>query len=62
MERMASVAEKWKKYTRAVAKRITRLFRGKPEPPDDPYAYVTAPRKPRPPYRSAAAVADRPED
>jgi hypothetical protein len=28
--------------------------------PDDPYAMVTAPRKPRPPHRSAA-VADEPD-
>ncbi len=26
--------------------------------PQDPYAYVMAPRKPRPPYRSGAAVAE----
>jgi hypothetical protein len=41
---------------------IKRFFRRKPNAPEDPYAYVTAPRKPRPPYRSAAAVADHPED
>ncbi len=35
---------------------IKRLF--KKEPPPDPYAYVTAPKKPRPPYRSSAAVAE----
>jgi len=35
---------------------INRLFRK--EPPPDPHAYVTAPRKPRPPYRSSAAVAE----
>ena len=31
-------------------------------PPVDPYAYVTAPRKPRPSNRSGAAVAELPED
>ena len=36
------------------------LKRKEPEPPDDPYAMVTAPKKPRPPHRSAA-VADEPE-
>jgi hypothetical protein len=36
------------------------LKREKPDPPDDPYAMVTAPKKPRPPHRSAA-VADEPE-
>ena len=41
---------------------IKRFFKRKPEAPEDPYAYVTAPKKPRPPHRSAAAVADRPED
>lgn len=35
---------------------LKRLF--KKEPPPDPYAYVTAPKKPRPPYRSSAAVAE----
>ena len=30
----------------------------KKEPPSDLYAYVMAPKKPRPPYRSAAAVAE----
>jgi hypothetical protein len=43
--------------------KIKCLFRREPRlPEEDPYAYVTAPKKPRPPYRSAAAVADRPED
>ena len=36
------------------------LKRERPDPPDDPYAMVTAPKKPRPPHRSAA-VADEPE-
>jgi len=30
--------------------------------PDDPHAYVTAPKKPGPPNRSASAVADLPEE
>jgi hypothetical protein len=42
--------------------RVKRLFRPKPGAHEDPYAYVTAPKKPRSPYRSAAAVADPPED
>jgi hypothetical protein len=41
---------------------VGRFFRREPDAPEDPYAYVTAPKKPRPPYRSAAAVADLPED
>jgi hypothetical protein len=37
--------------------------RKEPEPPAaDPYAYVTAPKKPRPSNRSAAAVAELPEE
>lgn len=35
--------------------RVKRLLR-KPEPPDDPYAYVGAPKKPRLPHRSASAA------
>ncbi len=47
-----------KRFVKALKK---LLGRGKPEWPEDPYARVTAPKKPRPPYRSAAAVADPPE-
>jgi hypothetical protein len=36
--------------------RIKRLFRREPESPDDPYALVGAPKKPRPPHRSASAA------
>jgi len=35
---------------------VRQLFRK--EPPPDPHAYVMAPKKPRPPYRSSAAVAE----
>jgi hypothetical protein len=31
-------------------------------PPEDPYSYVTAPRKPRRPTLSAAAVAELPNE
>ena len=41
---------------------LPRRARKEPEPPVDPYAYVTAPRKPRPFNRSGAAVAELPED
>jgi hypothetical protein len=38
-----------------------RLFRRRqPGMPDDPYAYVTAPKKPRP-LKGGAAVAEEPE-
>jgi len=39
---------------RRYLQRILRFF--KKEPPEDPYAYVGAPKKPRPPHRSAAAA------
>ncbi len=43
---------------------LKRLLRRKPGPelPEDPYAYVTAPRKPPPSSRAAAAVADHPQE
>jgi len=53
---------------RKLFRRLTGLFRPRararkePEPPVDPYAYVTAPKKPRPPNRSGSAVAELPED
>ena len=42
--------------------KIRRFFKREPEMPEDPYFYVSAPKKPRLPGRSAAAVADVPED
>jgi hypothetical protein len=50
MKKERSVAEKF----REIFKRWLR--RGHPEHPDDPYALVGAPKKPRPPVRSAAAA------
>jgi hypothetical protein len=41
---------------------LRQSARKEPEPPVDPYAYVTAPKKPRPSNRSGAAVAELPED
>ncbi len=38
--------------------RLKRLFQRTPEPPEDPYAYVGAPKKPRPPLRSSSAAVD----
>jgi hypothetical protein len=35
-----------------------RLMRQNPEAPADPFAYVTAPKRPRHPSRSGAAVAE----
>jgi hypothetical protein len=39
-------------------KRLTRWFRPQPEAPDDPYAMVGAPKKPRPPLRGSRAAAE----
>jgi hypothetical protein len=47
---------------RSLADRLKRLFKRNPEQPEDPYAYVMAPKKPRTPNRSAAAVAELPEE
>jgi len=51
---------------RELLRRLTGWLRRhaprEPEPPIDPYAYVTAPKKPRPSNRSGAAVAELPED
>jgi hypothetical protein len=47
---------------RELLNRIERFFKRKPDAPEDPYAYVMAPKKPRPPYRGAAAVAEWPEE
>ena len=46
---------------RQIKDRIVRLLKSgfkPPEPSEDPYAYVGAPKKPRPPHRSAAAAAE----
>jgi len=41
---------------RELVRRFLRYLRN-PEPePEDPYAYVGAPKKPRPPLRSSAAA------
>jgi len=47
---MANALKQCREYSRAVLRKIKRLITGRPEPPEDPYAYVTAPKKPRPPY------------
>ncbi len=39
-----------------IVEKLKRLFRREPQPPEDPYAIVGAPKKPRPPHRSAAAA------
>jgi len=47
---------------RAYIERIMRRGKSEPEQPEDPYAYVTAPKKPRPHQGSAAAVVDLPQE
>jgi hypothetical protein len=57
------MAQPKKNRLSAAVEKIKRLFGREPRlPEEDPHAYVTSPKKPRPPYRSAAAVADKPED
>ena len=57
------MAKSGMKWLRVAVEKAKRLFKREPRSAeDDPHAYVTAPKKPRPPYRSAAAVADPPED
>jgi hypothetical protein len=38
--------------------RLKRFFKREPESPGDPYALVGAPKKPRPPHRSAGAAVE----
>jgi hypothetical protein len=47
---------------RKALNRVLCLFGRKRLPSEnDPHSYVMAPKKPRPPHRSAAAVADPPQ-
>ena len=60
------IPELWKeRITRAVMRTVRkakRLITRNPEPPEDPYSYVTAPKKPLMPVLSAAAVAELPKE
>ncbi len=42
---------------RQFLEKVKRFLKRDPESPDDPYAMVGAPKKPRPPQRRAAASA-----
>ncbi len=53
-------AERWKRAPGEAAKRIRQWFKKKPSLPEDPYAYVMSPVKPKPPHLRAAAAAERP--
>ena len=57
-----SARERYKQIYLALLTALKRLVTGRREPPEDPYSYVTAPKKPKPKHLSAAAVADRPEE
>ena len=48
-------------YLKLLKEKLLRLLSGN-RPPEDPYSCVTAPRKPRRPTLSAAAVAERPDE
>ncbi len=37
---------------------LKSLFKKEPDETEDPYSYVGAPKKPKPPLRSAAAAAE----
>jgi len=51
-----------KNIAQQLLRRLRELVTGKPDHPDDPCSYVTAPKKPRLPHLSAAAVAEQPKD
>jgi hypothetical protein len=53
-----NVGEPLKSVGQELLNQIKRLLNRKPEPPEDPYAYVGAPKKPRLPRRSASAAAE----
>jgi hypothetical protein len=47
---------------RKAMRKMRNWFRKRePESPEDPYSYVGAPKKPKPPSLSATAVAELPE-
>ena len=47
----------------AAVEKIKRLLKREPHlPEEDPYAYVTSPKKPRSPLRSASAAVDKPDE
>lgn len=48
-----------RKTVRSAWRKFKRLFQ-REDDPGDPYAYVTAPKKPRPPHRSAAVAEEEP--
>jgi len=45
-----------------ILRKALRILGREPELPEDPYAHVRVPKKPRLPGRSAQAVLDLPED
>jgi hypothetical protein len=59
---MSNAVEKWRRSSLSALRRLKRFLTGRRDFPGDPYACVTAPLKPMPPYFSAAAAAERPDD
>jgi hypothetical protein len=57
-----SARQQYKQIYLALLTALKRLITWRRDPPEDPYSYVTAPRKPKPPHLSASAVVDRPEE
>ena len=57
-----SAVEHYKQISLALLTALKRMIAGRRDPPEDPYSYVTAPKKPKPPHLSAAAVVDRSEE
>jgi hypothetical protein len=49
-------------FVAKIVRKVVRFLGREPELPEDPYAYVRVPKKPRLPGRSAQAVLDLPED
>jgi len=49
------------KLVKRISSAVKGMFAGRRDEPGDPYAYARVRNKPRPPHRSASAVAEWPE-
>ncbi len=61
MPRKAAYDETMRALIQKTKQALRRWLRKDRGLPDDPYAWVGAPKKPRPPHRSASAVVEEPE-
>lgn len=67
---MVNAIKAYRQVSRAVIRKVRSVKRALAAkfsgdgglPPEDPYSYVTAPKRPRLPHLSAAAVAEFPEE